>query len=138
MLLIKNTFSFGNVEPSCVIMQHIVYTEVSGVSLVALTAQRGVMPWVKKKSRVNRQHSDDWKIWTHFEQAEEKGLSASSPLGHLESILLWRYVGTQLLQLTARNVRCGWSIFPHILMTLLSEDIFEGEQHKCPLRVHEL
>lgn len=67
MLLIQNTFSFRNVEPSCVIMQHTVRTEVSGVSLVALTAQRGVMPrenkeaqwkWSKKAALVSPQKLD--------------------------------------------------------------------------------
>lgn len=33
-----------------------------------------------KQSRVNRQCSDDWENWTRFEQAEDKGLTASLPL----------------------------------------------------------
>lgn len=79
------------------------------------------------RNGASRQHSDDWESWTRFEQGEDKGLTASSlPYFDIWRVfLLWRYIVTEPLKLIARKLQSRWNVFPHTLVSLLSEGTFD-------------
>lgn len=83
---------------------------------------------------------DGWESWTGFEQGEEKDLSAPPPIYFDIWRALWcmRYGGAGLLQLTARNIRCAWNIFPHIVESLLWGHLGLQVINKYPPRDHDL
>lgn len=120
---------FRNVEPSCVIMQHTVCTDVSGA------AQWYSQHREERCHRKTKQHTRNGlsrQCWIHperwmcFEQAKVNVcLHLHSFILTSGECLLQRYAVKELLQEIVRNVQHWGNVFPHILVSLLSEGTFD-------------